>query len=61
MIKCVYGEKIGDTVIRDDDGNLCFVYSDHTYPIGWECYWCLKRIGYTWKIIDTLRWEERLK
>ena len=54
MIKCVHGSKIGDSLIRTDDGNLQSIYPDTFYPRNVSAYWMLKRIGNWWKIIKVL-------
>lgn len=53
-LKCVRGVKIGDSLIRDDDGNLQSVYPDSFYPTGTDAYWMLKRIGNWWKIVKVM-------
>lgn len=54
MIKCIRGTKIGDSLLRNEDGNLQSIYPDTFYPKGIEGYWMLKRIGNWWKILKVL-------
>lgn len=53
MIKCIRGTKIGDSLIRNEDGSLQSIYPDTFYPKS-TGYWMLKRIGNWWKIIKVL-------
>lgn len=49
-IKCVLGQKIGDSLIRDEDGNLLSIYPDTFYERNVLGYWQLKRAG-DWLIV----------
>lgn len=59
MIKCIYGTKIGDSLIRNEDGSLQSIYPDTFYQRGIAGYWMLKRIGDWWKIIKFLGVKQR--
>lgn len=54
MIKCIYGTKVGDSLIRNEDGSLQSIYPDTFHPTGTTGYWMLKRIGDWWKILKVL-------
>lgn len=54
MIICVKGYKVGDSLIREEDGSLLPVYPDTFYPRNVLGYWNLKRIGNYWVIIKVL-------
>ena len=54
MIKCIYATKIGDSLLRDEDGSLHTIFPDTFYERGSKGYWMLKRIGMTWKILRVL-------
>ena len=53
--KCVKGQKIGDSLILLENGNLQPIYPDTFYNRFVEAYWMLKRIGNTWKILKFLK------
>lgn len=53
-IKCVLATKIGDSLLRDDEGNLLPIYPDTFYERGIKGYWMLKRIGLSWVILRVL-------
>lgn len=54
MIICVHGTKIGDSLLRDEVGNLLFLYPDTFYIKGIIGYWMLKRVGTRWQILKVL-------
>lgn len=54
MIRCVYGTKIGDSLIQNEDGSFQSIYPDTFYNKGITGYWQLKRIENWWKIIKVL-------
>lgn len=54
MIKCIRGTKVGDSLIRNEDGSLQSIYPDTFYSKGIIGYWMLKRIGDWWKILKVL-------
>ena len=54
MIKCFYGTKVGDSIIRDEYGVLQSIYPNLFYPTGMKAYWMLKQIGYFWVVIRVL-------
>jgi len=54
MIKCIYGTKIGDSILQDEDGTIICTYPDTFYEKGLTCYWMLKLIGYRWEILRVL-------
>lgn len=54
MIICVYATKIGDSLLRDEEGNLLLIHPDTFYERGLKGYWMLKRIGSNWKILRVL-------
>ena len=53
-IKCIKGIKIGDSLLRDEEGNLITIHPDLFYERGLEGFWMLKKIGMSWKIIRFL-------
>lgn len=55
MIICVKGTKIGDSLIRDEDGNLLSLYPDTFYPRFTVAYWMLKDLGDRWQILKYLK------
>lgn len=59
IIKCVLGEKIGDSLIRTEDGNLQLIFPDTFYPRNVKAFWQLHKVGYTWEILKFLRAEEQ--
>lgn len=54
-IKCVKGQKIGDSLLKLDDGNLLSIYPDTFYNKGLKGFWMVKRIGDWLKILKFLR------
>lgn len=54
MIICVKGIKIGDSVLKLEDGTLQCIYPDTHYVRGHEGYWMLQKIDPYWKIIRVL-------
>lgn len=54
-IKCILATKIGDSLLRDEVGNLIPIYPDTFYERGIAGYWQLKEIGMNWKIIGFLK------
>lgn len=56
-IKCVLGQKVGDSLLILEDGNLLPIYPDTFYNQDIQGYWMLKRIGNWWKILKFLRAE----
>lgn len=55
MIVCVKGIKVGDSLIRDEEGNLLFLYPDTFYPRFTMAYWMLKDLGDRWQILKYLK------
>ena len=55
MIKCIRGIKVGDSLLRTEDGDLQPIFPDTFYPRKLNAYWMLKRIGEWWKVIKILR------
>lgn len=55
MIRCILAVKLGDSLFRDDEGNLQTTYPDTFYEKGLYGFWQLKLIGENWKIIRFLR------
>lgn len=56
-IKCILGQKVGDSLIRDENGNLISIYPDTFYEKGIKGYWMLKRVGDWQKILKFMRAE----
>ena len=54
MIKCVYATKIGDSLLRDEEGVLLSIYPDTFYERGIKGYWMLKQVGNFWVIVRVL-------
>lgn len=54
-IKCVKGQKIGDSLLLLDNGNLLSIYPDIFYDRGLEGFWMVKRVGDWLKILKFLR------
>lgn len=54
-IKCVKGRKVGDSLLKLENGVLLPIYPDIFYNRELEGYWMLKRIGSWWKILKFLR------
>ena len=54
-IKWVKGQKIGDSLLKLDNGNLLSVYPDTFYDRGLEGFWMIKRIGDWLRILKFLR------
>ena len=54
-IKCVKGQKIGDSLLKLDNGNLLSIYPDTFYDRGLKGFWMIKRIGNWLKILKFLR------
>ena len=54
-IKCVKGQKIGDSLLLVDNGELLSIYPDTFYNRNVEGFWMLKRIDDRFKIIKFLR------
>lgn len=57
-IICVYATKIGDSLLRDEEGNLITIYPDLFYEKSLKGFWMLKKIGGWWKIIRYLEGQE---
>ena len=53
-IKCILATKIGDSLLRDEEGNLLPIYPDTFYEKGIKGYWMLKQIGMTWVILRVM-------
>lgn len=54
MIRCVKATKVGDSILKTEDGNLQPIYPDTHYDRGTNGYWMLKRIGNFWIILQFL-------
>ncbi len=54
-MKCILGQKIGDSLILDDDGNLQSIYPDVFYSRNMYAYWQLKKMGDFWVIVKVFR------
>lgn len=54
-IKCVKGQKVGDSLLKLEDGVLLPIYPDTFYDRGLNGFWMLKRIGDWLKILKFLR------
>ena len=54
-IKCVKGQKVGDSLILLENGNLQPIYPDTFYDRGLKGFWMIKRIGDWLKILKFLR------
>lgn len=54
-IKCVKGQKIGDSLLMLEDNNLLSIYPDTFYERGIEGYWMLKKAGNWLEILKFLR------
>ena len=55
MIRCVKAKKIGDSLLRDEDGSLISILPDTFYDVDdrWG-YWQLLKYPYTYKILRVL-------
>ena len=47
--------KIGGSYLRTEDGNLYLIVFDDFYPVGYQAYWLLKKVGYYHHIIKVLK------
>ena len=54
-IKCVKGQKLGDSLLKLDNGNLLSIYPDIFYDRGLKGFWMIKKIGDWLKILKFLR------
>lgn len=54
-IKCVKGQKIGDSLLELDNGNFLSIYPDTFYDRGLKGFWMIKKIGDWLKILKFLR------
>lgn len=54
-IKCVKGQKVGDSLIQLEDESLQPIYPDTFYNRFIKAYWMLKRVGDTWIILKVLK------
>jgi len=53
--KCILATKIGDSILRNEDGTLQFIYPDTFYEQGLKGYWDLRPYINTYKINKFLR------
>lgn len=51
IYKCIFGTKVGDSLLRNEDGKLISVFPDEFYKSGSRGYWLLKRHRNWWKIL----------
>ena len=54
MFCCVKGFKVGDSLIRKEDGSLLSIYPDTFYDRGVDGYWLLRKIGDFWVVVKVL-------
>ena len=54
-IKCVKGRKVGDSLLKLEDGALLPIYPDTFYDRGLKGFWMIKKIGDWLKILKFLR------
>lgn len=54
-IKCVKGQKIGDSLLMLENNSLLSIYPDTFYERGIEGYWMLKKVGNWLEILRFLR------
>ena len=50
MIKCIYGMKIGDSLIRNEDGSLQSIYPETFYRRNALGYWMIKKVD-NWCVV----------
>lgn len=50
MVKILYGQKLGDSVLQDEFGGLITLYPDTFYERNKFGYWLVRKIGCWWKI-----------
>lgn len=55
MFKVIKGFKVGDSLIRDELGNLFSVFPDTFYERNIEMYFLLRKYLGTWKIVKAIR------
>ena len=53
--KCIKGEKIGYSLIRDDEGKLNLIQHHYGYPNWFKGYWLLKKTSLGWKIVKFMK------
>ena len=56
--KTILATKIGDTILKDEDGSLIYVEQDSFYPRGMYGYWLLFYRDYKWYIDSVLVSEQ---
>lgn len=49
-IKCVKGQKVGDSLLELEDGSLQPIFPETFYNRNIMGYWMLKQLGYKWKV-----------
>lgn len=54
MIKCIYGMKIGDSLIRNEDGSLQSIYPETFYRRNALGYWMIKKVDNWWMVLKVL-------
>lgn len=54
MIKCIYGRKVSDLLLRDEEGGYLSVFPDPNYQQNFDAFWMLKEVGNRWKILRML-------
>lgn len=53
-IKCIYGTKLGDSILIDEDGSIVPIHPDTFYEVNLSGYWNLKQVGMKWEILQVL-------
>lgn len=53
-IKCIYGTKLGDSILIDEDGSIVPIHPDTFYEVNLSGYWELKKVGMKWEILRVL-------
>lgn len=59
--KCIKGEKIGFTLIRDDEGKLIHIIRNAGYVNWLKGYWLLEKTMSGLKIVKFLKSDDQLK
>lgn len=54
LTKTILATKIGDTILRTEDGSLIYVFEDTHYQRNLFGYWLLMYINYKWQIVRFL-------
>jgi hypothetical protein len=54
MLKCIIGKKLGDSILKTEDGSLISIYPNQSYPLQKTGCWLLQPEGQFYTIQKVL-------